>query len=73
MGGFILGRCKCSQLGFQGGQVVTGGEGIQLSCQGIQLFRTRLIRAGEFVGPLAQGNHLPLNGGNLLTLGVFLS
>ena len=73
LSGFILGRCKCPQLGFQGGQVVTGGKSIQLGCQSPQVFCTRLIRAGEFVGPLAQGSQLLLNGGNLHALGAFLS
>ena len=31
LGGLVFGQCKCSQSGFQGGQAVLSGEGIQLS------------------------------------------
>ena len=72
LGGFVVGQCKCTHPGFQSGQVATGGEGIQLGCQRLQVARTRLIGAGKFVGLLAQGIQLLLNGGNLLALGGFV-
>ena len=73
LGDFVFGQSKCSQPGFQGGQDVLSGEGIQLGCQSLEVSRARLVRAGELVGPLAQGSELLLNSRNLLTLGVFLN
>ena len=72
LGGFVVGRCKRPHLNFQGGQVVTGGQSIQLGCQSLQVARARLVRAGELVGLLVQGNQLLLDVGNLFALGGFV-
>ena len=77
LGRFFGLRCvvvggKRLQLGFQSGQIVMGGTGVQLACQHLQGARARLVRAGECVGLLAQGSQLRLNGGNLLALRRFL-
>ena len=71
--GFVVGRCGRSHLGLQSGQVVMGGEGIQLGRQRLQVVHARLIGAGECVGLLVQGDKLLLNSGNLLALGGFPS